>query len=283
MPRLLSFHSSSFLPLLLSLLLPLLLISCYEDNIACLDLDATNYDILADEACPDCCTYPTFSIDVDHFWADSTLALTDTLPDGAGNDFRLIRFRVYLTDVVLEAGTEVLPVPANVITVGVLNGTDTVETELNANLALVQSSVTSSYTIGVLRTGEEALTRVQARLGMSSDFPAVYPPAAPATSPLSTQEGLLNFNDGAGYLTASAEYILTATDDTVRVDVRGDRLIDLDFAVPVAPLRGVNLTVEMEADYEQVFGTTNLAAGETAVAAGILDGLEEWLTVVGVR
>lgn len=268
----------------LFLLLPLVLITaCYEDNIACLDPDATNYDILADEACPDCCTYPSFSIDVDRVWADSAYSLSDTLPDGAGNDFRLLRFRVYLTEVGLEAGSEALPVPENVITVGVLSGTDTVETELNANLALVQSSGTTTALIGRLRVGEEALTRVRARLGMSSDFPAVYPPAAPAASPLSTQAGLLNFNDGAGYLTASAEYILTATDDTVRVDVRGDRLLDLDFAVPVAPLRGFNLTVEMEANYKEVFGTTDLAASEAAVAADILTGLEEWLLVVGVR
>lgn len=272
----------SCLRILPFLLLPLLITACYEDNIACLDPSATNYDILADEACPDCCSYPSFSIDVAPVWADSAFSLNDTLPDGAGNDFRLIRFRVYLTDLVLVAGAEVLPTPENLITVGVIAGTDTVETELNANLALIQSGTTGS-TIGTLRVGEEALTQVQGRLGMSSDFPAVYPPSAPASSPLSTQVNLLNFNDDTGYLTASAEYILTATNDTVRVDVRGDRLLDLDFGAPVAPVRGANLTVEIEANYQEVFGNTNLAAGDAAVAADILAGLEDWLLVVGVR
>lgn len=272
------------LPLFLSTFLTLFLASaCYEDVIDCTDPDATNFNILADEACPECCTYPSFSIDVDRVWADSAFSLNDTLPDGAGNDFRLLSFRVYLTEVELEASTEVLPIPENVITVGVISGTDTVETELNANLALLQSTGTTTALIGRLRLGEAALTRLRARLGMSGDFPAVYSPSAPAASPLSTQAGLLNFNDGAGYLTASAEYILTATNDTVRVDVRGDRLLDLNFAVPVAPLRGVNLTVEMEADYKEVFGNTNLAADETTVAAGILAGLENWLSVTGVR
>jgi len=245
--------------LLLALLTLVLATACYEDNIACLDANASNYDILADEACPDCCTYPSFNIDVNRVWADSAFSLNDTLPDGAGNDFRLIRFRVYLTDLVLVAGTEVLPTPENLITVGLIAGTDTVETAFNANLALIQSSTTAS-TIGTLRVGE-----------------------APAASPLSTQVNLLNFNDGAGYLTASAEYILTATNDTVRVDVRGDQLLDLDFGTPVAPLRGVKLTVNMEANYKRVFGTTDLSSDETTVAADIFAGLADWLTITGVE
>jgi len=128
-----------------------------------------------------------------------------------------------------------------------------------------------------------ALTQVRGRIGMSNDFPAVYPFSAPAASPLSTQVGRLNFNDGAGYLTASAEYILTDTNDTVRVDVRGDRLFELDFGQPVPPLRGVNLTVEIAANYKDIFGAANLTADEASVADAILAGLENWLVITGIR
>lgn len=271
---------SRFLALLF---FPLLLTACYEDVNDCLDLDATNFNILADEGCSDCCTFPSLSIEVARMWGDTTFLLTDTLSDGAGNDFKLIRFRVYLTELELVGLGGVLPTPENIITVGIIEGADTVETEFNANLALVQSSSsTSTAEIGTLLVGEAALMQVQGRIGMSSDFPAIYPPSAPTTSPLSTQEGLLNFNDGNGYLTASAEYVLIVTDDTVRVDIRGDLLLDLDLPAPESPARGDDVTVEMEADYEAVFGTTDLSAEETEVAAGILAGLESWLSAVGI-
>lgn len=39
-----------------------LITSCYESVDGCLDPDATNYDVNADNDCDDCCTLPTFSI-----------------------------------------------------------------------------------------------------------------------------------------------------------------------------------------------------------------------------
>jgi hypothetical protein len=271
-------------PLFLLALLSLLLTSaCYEDNIACLDPDATNFDILADEACPDCCTYPTFSLDVDRIWGDTTLFTDSTYQDGAGNDFRLISFRVYLSGLGLLAAGQELPIPENEVEVGILSGTDTVLTAINANIALISATSSSTTTtVGRLRVGTEPLTQLLGTFGLVEEYMAVYPPSAPASSPLSTQVGLLNFNDGQGYLTASAEYVLTATDDTIRVDARGLDPFTLDFG-PEAPLRGVNLTLELEADYQQVLGTINLAGTETEVANGLFNGLQTWLTVVGVR
>ncbi|MEL7163724.1 MAG: hypothetical protein AAFN92_23395, partial [Bacteroidota bacterium] len=196
--------------------LPLLAAACYETNIACLDPDANNYDLLGDEACPDCCVYPELRLDVDRLWDEETFTTVDTFTDGGNNRFRLLNFRFYLTDIFVLAGADPLPTPENFLEVGVLTGVDTVLTELNANLALIGATGGTSATIGRLRTGTRALTQVQARLGFPGDYPAVYPPSAPAASPLATQPGLLNFNDGNGYLRASAEYLLTATDDTLR-------------------------------------------------------------------
>ena len=271
-------------PLLLFVLLPLLASACYEDNVACLDPDATNYDILADEACPDCCEFPVFSLDVARRWADSSFRTTDVYPDGAGNQIRVLDFRVYLTELGLSTATETLPEPLNEIEVGVLSGGDTVLTDFNANLALLETNTTAtSRDIGRLRVGTEALTQVQGRLGTAPDYPAIVPATAPAASPLSTQAGLLNFNDGAGYLTASARYLLVATNDTVRVDLYDSTPFALRFPGPLAPLRGVDLTLEIDADYREVFGTIDLSADRETVADGIFAGLQRWLTVTGVR
>ncbi len=278
------FPPSSLSPLLLALL-PLLLFSCYEDNIACLDPDATNYDILADQACPDdCCTFPTFSLDVDRFWADSAFSTEDVYPDGAGNQIRVLNFRVYLTELELVAQSALLPTPTNEIEVGVVTGTDTVLTDFNANLVLLETTSTSTTkSVGTLRLGTAALTQMQGRVGTADDFPAIVPSSAPAASPLATQVGLLNFNDGAGYLTASAEYLLVATNDTVRVDLYNSEPFLLDFFGSIEPQRGQNLTLELAANYREVFGTIDLSADENTVGAGIFAGLQNWLSVTGAR
>lgn len=264
----------------LFLFLPLLAASCYEDRIDCLDPDATNYDLRADEACPDdCCTYPTFSLDPQRFWGEEAFSLADTFTDGGLNQFRIIRFRVYLSELELVAGDNVLPRPENTVEVGVISGTDTITTELNANLILASSSGSSTSSVGTLRTGSEALTQVQGLVGMSTVFNDVYPPSAPADSPLATQINLLNFNDGNGYLTASAEFVLTATNDTVRVDLYDTAPLSLDFPTAVEPVRGSNLTVELVADYQTVFGNVNLATEPERIG----EFLAGMFTVIGVR
>jgi len=258
--------------------------ACYEDNIACLDADATNFDILADEACTDCCVYPSFSIDANRMWGAEALSFDTTYQDVAGNGFSLISFRVYLSELGLIAGTTELPAPENEVEVGVISGTDTVLTTVNANLILISATASSTTsTVGELRLGTDSLTQLLGTFGLGDDFTAVYPPSAPAASPLSTQVGLLNFNDGEGYLTASAEYVLTATNDTVRVDVRGLQPFTLDFPGPLEPLRGVDLTLELEADYQRIFATIDLTGEESTVADGIRTGLLDWLQVVGAR
>ncbi len=271
------------LPLFFYSLILLLSASCYEDNISCLDPDATNYDILADQACPDCCTYPTFSLEIERVWDTLALSLDSIYTDAGGNNFKLIRFRTYLSNLELVAGSTLLPTPENVVEVGLLSGTDTVLTEINANIALLNTTGRVTSTIGRLRVGTAALTQVQGTVGMSEDFTAVYPPSAPASSPLSTQAGLLNFNDGLGYLTASAEYILLATNDTVRVDVRGTMPLSLDFPGPLEPQRGLDLTLILTADYARLFGAIDLAADATTVGTGIRNRVGDWLSVTGAR
>ena len=43
-----------------------ILSSCYEPQEGCLDIDATNYSISADDPCATCCTYPTLTLAFNH-------------------------------------------------------------------------------------------------------------------------------------------------------------------------------------------------------------------------
>ena len=257
--------------------------ACYEDRIGCLNPDATNFDERADEACPDnCCSFPTLSLDVDRFWGEETLASLDTLVDGVGNEFVLTRFRFYLTEVEVVTETGVITA-VNEIETSIIEGGDTVLTTLNANLGLIESTGGTTEEIGTIQVGTEALTQVQGLFGMREDFPAVYPPEAPSGAALATQQGLLNFNDGNGYLLGSLEVLMLADSSTRRIDLTGNLPIELSFGAAVAPVRGANLTVEIAADYQSLLGSLNLLADESSLANDLRSRLNFFLTFTGLR
>ena len=247
----------------------LLASGCYENRLGCLDPDATNFDERADENCPDgCCVYPVLSLDVARAWGDTTLASQEFLTDGEGNAFTLTRFRFYLSD--LELITEAGAITAvREEEIGVINGTDTTLTSINANVVLVESSGSTTETVGTVQIGRAALTQVRGLYGTAEDFPDVFPPSAPAGSPLGLQQGLLNFNDGNGYLLGSLEYRLLADTTDRRIDLRGNLPLELTFAEPLPPLRGFDLTVTLTADYRALLGTVNLAADSAAVVEAV--------------
>ena len=269
--------------LLLLALFLLTLGSCYEDRVGCLDPAATNYDLRADEGCGDCCTFPSLRLSLDRVYGENAFSLADTLTDGAGNRFRVLRARFYVGDVELLAGATFEPVPQNFVEVGVRENGDTVLTELNLNLALLSATGSATRTIGNVRPGGSALTDLSLTLGLPPTFADVVPTSAPASSPLSVQPGLLNFNDGNGYLRGSYEYILTDTDDTLRVDLTGFEPLTLPFPAPVIPVPGTDITVDLEIDYAELFGALDLArpaADQVSLAA---ERLPATLRVTDVR
>lgn len=270
--------------LLLSLTLCLFLFNaCYEDRIGCLDGDATNFDLLADQPCPDCCEYPALSVDVDHFYGEERFSFDSTYVDAGGNPFSVLRFRYYLSDLRLGTLSSTLEEPENPVELGVIDGSDTLTVVLNADVALITASSGSARTLGRLRVGTEALTQVRGLIGVSDDLNHVFPPSARPASPLSTQPGLLNFLDGQGYVQGRLEYVLLNTSDTLSVSWFGAQEVTLPFGGALAPLRGFDLTLEIAADYANVLGRVNLSADSATVATGLSARMPDLLTFTGVR
>jgi len=97
-----------FLPTIFCLLISLsLLPACYEPQSGCLDNEALNYDLDADNPCSDCCEYPSLVLDVQHrFITDSTTA--GIIPgssvhlDDFGNPFRIKQFRCFISNIHLQ-------------------------------------------------------------------------------------------------------------------------------------------------------------------------------------
>lgn len=72
----------------------------------CLDINASNFDVSADKNCDDCCQYPTLSINLATYYADSNFLNADSVYRTASNDsfqikelkFFMSGFRMSFTD-----------------------------------------------------------------------------------------------------------------------------------------------------------------------------------------
>ncbi|THH40419.1 MbnP family protein [Neolewinella litorea] len=254
--------------LLLAAGLACLLSACYEERVGCLDPDAANYELRADVACPDCCTYPQLSIRIRPTWEDTTIVIGQTYTDGAGNPFQIVRFRYYLGDLVLLSSEGDLPTPVRPVEVRVLNGTDTLTSVVNGNY-LLASAATATTMVGALQIGAASVNGLGGTYGLPDRYRPVVPASAPSGDALRTQPGRLNFRDGRGYVQARLEYTLEPGGDTLSVSSFGSQPFVLDFGQDLEPLRGFNLRIDLDARLADLLGDIDLAADSASVAADL--------------
>ena len=84
------------------LLLSTCLIRCYEPVEGCLDIDATNYEVTADNECDDCCNLPQMTLLFSYLNNENSFILGDTITSLNGNII-LNDFYFFLSDIALES------------------------------------------------------------------------------------------------------------------------------------------------------------------------------------
>lgn len=94
-------RSSKSLKLAALLLVVLSLSACYTRTEGCLDPDATNYDVTADDECDDCCTYPQLSVLMSQVFGDVGYSRTDTVMNDLGEEFVIEDVQTYLSELYL--------------------------------------------------------------------------------------------------------------------------------------------------------------------------------------
>ncbi|MCP9236466.1 MbnP family protein [Lewinella sp. JB7] len=268
-------------PILICCYLAVCLTSCYEASTGCLDPDADNYDLLADEGCTDCCTYPTLSVRSTVVWQDTAVVAGQTYRDGAGHDFQLIRFRYYLGDLRLESAAADLPDPSRSVTLlEVLDG-DTSQVTVNGNYLLATTASVTTTGVGTVNTGVNPLTSLSGSYGLPDRYRNVIPASAPSGDALRTQAGRLNFRDGRGYVQARLEYTLPTQADTLSVSSFGSTPFEIDFGGGIVRVRGADIRLDMYADLHALLGTIDLTSDSATIANG-LGRTTEFLSVVGI-
>lgn len=255
-----------FLPTVFCLLISLsLLPACYEPQSGCLDNEALNYDLDADNPCSDCCEYPSLVLDVQHrFITDSTTA--GIIPgisvhlDDFGNPFRIKQFRCFISNIHLQdAAAQPLEVEEKlglVVIEGPRIRLDTVED----NFALVDAAQLNDYTIGTIRGGG-LFQRVSFDLGLVEPASKADVNEIPVDHPLDAPDMYLS--DSLGYVFLD----LALYRDTAQATLDSVSM-QLDKTTPIPPFGftvddfdlnpGFNAEVVLRIDYGALLSGVNV-------------------------
>ncbi|MEZ4987180.1 MAG: MbnP family protein [Saprospiraceae bacterium] len=202
------------------LLLPLLLLTaCYEPVEGCLNTSATNFDIDADEACADCCTFPQLKIRFLSVWplADTTpLVSRDSVyTDALGQPFRFFRIRYYWSDIALQLqdGNRLSILDSIAVKIAAQGDTSSLTLVDDFMLADIDRA-NRTFTVGTLEASG-IMAGLLARFGIAD--PAnrtVITSVSPSSHPLAPQIGGMNWGADDGFVFAKIEYF----QDTVATD-----------------------------------------------------------------
>ena len=241
---------------LLSILLAALVSACYEPSEGCLDIRATNFDLDADEACGDCCTFPTLSLRFDNVWSyqDTTppLDLDTFYVDAAGNPFRFERIRFYWSNLRLQTSSGETIRITDSLDISIGENGDTNMITILDDIALADISGSSrTVSLGTLEPSG-TLTQLQATFGIEDPTNKAITTSVSSSHPLAQQAGRMNFNPEFGYVFAKIEFFqdTVATDTVVReINLFGSdfsRELTLDLIAPAPFVDGFNPTLVIE-------------------------------------
>ncbi len=274
-------------PIVLGLLLTLP--SCYEPVDGCLDNEALNYDLDADNPCADCCEYPSLVLDVQHRYPTETqqqgIIPGNTVHlDDLGQPFRFKHLRFFISNLHLnkESGQalavlEELPL---VVIEGNRIRLDTVED----NFALVSAARLSDYTIGTIKGGGQ-FKSVTFDLGLTRPTSQADIDELPPGHPLQEPELYLNDDEGFVFLDI-ALYRDTIQTNLDSVSIQLDRttaIPEYDFPIDFQLYPGFNTEVVLRVDYALLLTGVNVKTDSAElIHQKIVNNLAKAFSVIDV-
>ena len=277
----------------------LLLPACYEPKEGCLDAQATNFELDADEACPNCCEYPSLQLALRHrivlFGQEEDRFSTDSIYyDGSGQPFRFNNIRFYLSNLrlVRSDGSEAMV-------------SDTIELDLYApsgaprkataedNFLLANPLFEQTYTIGAFRESGSNFEKIRFAVGIEGIANEAIPDSLPDDYPLGRIEQALDlhFNQDSGYVFSHIELFRdTTAADTIPVVLRIGTMPYLrvvELLLPsggYTPSDGFNTLVTLRVNYVEWFQSLNIRQDTPAqMIEKIVQNLANSFSVIAIE
>ncbi len=237
-----------------------MLTGCYEPKEGCLDIDATTYDVSADDPCDDCCEYPVLSLLMQHHVVLATQPDTsfsmkyDSLypsPFDPSHYFSIDRGRFFISDLKLvrENGEEIGVLDS--IWLPLTSG-DSIFVE--DNFSKHDRDIFQAASVGTVRTSG-LFSGVKFTVGLSTAVQQAWVSKIVATHPLAVKNDTLSYEKGFGIIPFNLTFRPDALPGTQPIDFRftDPKQISLDFAQPIMVERGFNLKLTLRIDYMALF------------------------------
>lgn len=232
------------------------LTACFEGEEGCLDVASLNYDVSADEACADCCTYPSLTLTFSHkiYEGVDTLNFGYQTPylNSLAQYFAFDEIGYYVSDVgfLTDQGASISVI--DLIDLAVLENNDTTFFEVSDNFIFSQPDDFRSQTVGTfLYNG--TLTVLQLSLGLPEIVQQTAPALLPDGHPLATQDPAMYVEDTERYLYNRIAFFRDTTDfsgtpEVIQITEENDRI---DLSLPVSGIipNGFNVGLTIEVDY----------------------------------
>ncbi len=241
------------------LLLFLVLSGCYEPKEGCLDIDAVNYDVSADDPCGECCTFPTISLSMQYLveWPEDTVAMRygtyyPAMNAISGDSFLLDRSRFFISNVKLvrEDGTEVTVI--DTLQLSFANGT---ARTISNSFAKMDRDIFSASEIGTHKT-DGVFNEVKFTLGLEEFLQQnEITSGLPTGHPLDNSTDTIIYEEGSGFI----PNLLILRYDTANIkDSTEFRFFDpipinLPLANPFMVEKGLNIKLTLKTDYSDWF------------------------------
>lgn len=224
-------------------LLLLLLSSCYKEVEGCLDARAVNFDVTADKNC--CCTYPKLQFEVRHRYGKANLANDQAFIAASKDSFRIEKFNLLLSDVVLKAQNKSYQIADSTLIEG---------RYIKPDIVAISPDV-FNYKIGNFPYAA-SFTKISFQLGIDDELDAISPTTWSSSSVL---------NNESLYDTSTSSYygvvisLLGPNDQQIEIKIPNKTIRkSLSFDINMASRLRKDFTVELSIDYQEIFDGLDL-------------------------
>jgi hypothetical protein len=232
----------------------LMLSGCYEQRVDCLDIDAVNYAVDADEACPDCCIFPSLRVRFLHRSVYPDTVVNFGVPDSvyidnASNPYRVLDFRFLVSDfrLITEAGQEVSLL--NNMAIRKFEGTGTRSAVVINDVLLIRTPLNNQNTVGSFRVSGN-LEALHFKIGLSDDLLAIDTASLAPTHPLHPLASELGWSRDMGFDFQRMRFLRGVDTLEFRTAREQDRM---EISLPIRGMnalpRGYHVEVDMLIDY----------------------------------
>lgn len=237
--------------------LSIFLMGCGSEESGCLDIQATNFDVTADEACKDCCTYPDLTFRVNHVYDSLTFSLEEIYEDAGQTPYYLTSVQFYVSDIELVRADGSSVGVTDVLELTLADGSTT---EVSDDFILINKSI-GSYslrTVGNISTSG-SFTKIRFKIGVTPAANYADIDRMPSGHALAMQSDTMYRSMAEGYIFNKIKMVAdTATKVEQIYEILGDNnLKTIELAYPLVVAEGFDVAIVLALDYKKLFEGIN--------------------------